>query len=550
MALGTSNATFTPSAVTSIDGVEVNEQLINLASDAQFQDYDAVFNTQLAVPVVTPPETTSTVGAYSSRSFIAHNDSTLYTFENGSTRVIQNFAFSSLPLRFASGRDFFDKYLLGTPNSSFASPTSSQGASPRAGSTVPGYPLPVPGTNSLGNFVSGYFLQNKSNEDVAVLVISSFDAVTEPEQIGFQKAVQTFLSVCRLAGKKRLVIDVRQNPGGTISLVYDTFRQLFPKEIPYSGTRIRAFDTQNVLGEITSSITNDPATFKGLSQLGFGLLTIPTFAQSYLKTPDGEPYATWHDFYGPNQFHGDFFSNIGSYRLSPNLYTNPITVSGYGNRSGLPPQLFASSNIVLLTDGACSSSCALFSNLLINQGKVTTVTAGGRPSLDPIAVIGGTQGGEALEYSLLKALATGVVSQGAASLDAQKDAAVNRTLAPLLAQSPINFQSFGVNGRDCIAQGDATQTPLQFTKSPVADCRMFYMPGDMFNVSYTWNRVAAGVAAGGKGLCVNGTIAKSSGPAYGTPGVTPANANAAAPISAAALHIVGAILTLVVVHVL
>lgn len=58
-------------------------------------------------------------------------------------------------------------------------------------------------------------------------------------------------------------------------------------------------------------------------------------------------------------------------------------------------------------------------------------------------------------------------------------------LGPLLADPPIVPSSLdtgcGVNLRDGIAEGDAA-TALQFT-TVMADCRLFYVPGDALNVS-------------------------------------------------------------------
>lgn len=63
-------------------------------------------------------------------------------------------------------------------------------------------------------------------------------------------------------------------------------------------------------------------------------------------------------------------------------------------------------------------------------------------------------------------------------------------LGPLLADPPIVPSSLdtgcGVNLRDGIAEGDAA-TALQFT-TVMADCRLFYVPGDALNVSYPFPR--------------------------------------------------------------
>ncbi|KAL9086356.1 MAG: hypothetical protein Q9165_007142 [Trypethelium subeluteriae] len=520
--VATGNASQSPSAVSTIDGLDVNEILFSTAYDASFQDLDAIYNDRFASPVVEAPAPVPVAGTYAKHYFTSHNDTSAYGFENGSIKIVENSVTPEFPLLFSSGQDLFNKWVLPSSTSASANQSLDSGPPPTTvASDVPGYPMPIPGARSPNNWVSGYFLHDDSSQDVAVLVISSFDASLTSEQLGFQQAVRTFLHTCRSAQKQRLIIDVRQNPGGQIALLFDLFKQLFPNEVPYSGTRLRANDINNVLGQQISSISSSPALLdqaqQTLAKGDLNLVTIPNFAQGYLKTPDGIPFSSWQEFYGPNQFNGDYFTNVGAFRLSSSFYTFPLTISGYGNNSALQ-QPFTSENIVLLTDGDCSSACALFANLVINQGNVTTVTAGGRPNLDPIAVIGGTQGGEALDYTFLQdTLAPEAIQLAAKNGNKQASALVNKTLAPLIVPPPINITAFGINIRDNIGQGDGSQIPLQFTKSPMADCRMFYMPGDTFNVSYTWKRVAEGIKAGGKGLCINGTITGHSSAASGSP---------------------------------
>ena len=145
----------------------------------------------------------------------------------------------------------------------------------------------------------------------------------------------------------------------------------------------------------------------------------------------------------------------------------------------------------------------------MNQGNVTTVAVGGRPDTTPMAVIGGTQGGEDLSVSTIQVFIGITQKLAALSNNTNLIAGLNRTLSSFLKQPPIppvNLDAVTFNVRDNIAKGDESQTPLQFTRSPNADCRTFYMAGDILNVTYTWNRVAKGLAANGKGLCINGTI--------------------------------------------
>ncbi|KAF2234971.1 hypothetical protein EV356DRAFT_544524 [Viridothelium virens] len=521
------NASFHPSAVSLIDGEDVTQHILALAANSSsFQDYDALYNSMFFVPVLAPSAGSDpgpNLGSFLQSPSFHHNDTTSYTFENHTTIHVPNIAISKANLNFSSGQELAQMYLLNSPP---PSPPSKRALTPSS-SSMPtpfvGYPVPVRGTSHPQGYVSGYFLTDTASSDTAVLSITSFDTQSSNDALIFQAAVQNFLAACRSSQKKRLIIDVRQNGGGRISQGFDTFKQLFPTLTPYSGNRIRAFEAGNFLGqEFSQTVTNfieqdlqDPTL---LAQQYGGGDWFAYYYGGYLRSPDGPQYSSWADFYGPLQIHNDNFTHVGSWQLSDFTYTAPLVVSGYGNRSNLPPQVFEGSDIVLLTDGACSSTCATFSNLLIKQGNVTTVTAGGRPNREPIATIGGVQGSNVVSVSNIKqqvSLAQDAIQR---ANDSALDAKGQEFLSPLASDPPIwptSLSQCNMNMKDNIARDDASSTPLQFTRSPNADCRFFYMPKDMSSVEYTWSRIANGIARAGTGFCINGTIGHNTGPSSG-----------------------------------
>lgn len=171
-----------------------------------------------------------------------------------------------------------------------------------------------------------------------------------------------------------------------------------------------------------------------------------------------------------------------------------------------------------VTDGQCASTCGIMANLLVRQMKVKTVVAGGRPSLSPMAVIGGTQGGQIEYFPLLTEAATTAlgVAANASSFSSSDVQQLKRTLEPITLAPPMTpfryekGMTASVNLLNTIAQGDTQEVPLQFTKIP-ADCRVFYTPADILSVHSLWRRVAAGLKSGGAGLCINGTVAAWQG---------------------------------------
>lgn len=51
-----------------------------------------------------------------------------------------------------------------------------------------------------------------------------------------------------------------------------------------------------------------------------------------------------------------------------------------------------------LHDGMCSSTCAIATELLKNQGAVRTIAVGGRPQEGPMQGVGGTKGAQVFSW--------------------------------------------------------------------------------------------------------------------------------------------------------
>lgn len=95
---------------------------------------------------------------------------------------------------------------------------------PRASeNSRPLYPNPV--IDQAGGDIGGYFLDG-DHGDVAVLSASSFEGSGAQGSVAFQETIEKFLSECKKAGKKKLIVDVTGNGGGTILLGYDMFKQV------------------------------------------------------------------------------------------------------------------------------------------------------------------------------------------------------------------------------------------------------------------------------------------------------------------------------------
>lgn len=380
--------------------------------------------------------------------------------------------------------------------------------------------------------VAGYFLNGDGLSDVAILNVPTFTGLGNPSYVEFQSVVKSFLKKC--GNKKRLLIDVRGNNGGNPFSAYDAFKQVFPDlRTPYSGIRFRAHEQANEIGTQFAQLdSHSPVE---------AVLDISADESSFnyihtLKTPDGKAFGSWPELYGPNVVNGDNFSAIGSWQFNNVTYDlgagGGVIVSGYVNNSKIAPSPFNASNVVVLTDGACSSSCGIFVNLLVDQAGVKNVVVGGRPNGQAMALIGGTQGGEDLTFESLQTYAAAAIEiservNGQGSEEATKTHKILDTLADNAPLLPFPLATPSVNFRDNIADGDKSMTPLQFTSRP-ADCRTYYTAEDIVAVNSTWSRIMNGVAKNGDGLCINGTVSLWTGgsPTKATP--EPSSSSAAA----------------------
>lgn len=273
-----------PSAVTQVNGQDVADFLETQGQNVSyggFQDPDALYN-QMFYVLNDGSGGSSSIGAFGFDRYYPGAETTI-SFANGSSASAPNVAVYNSPFGYAGlkdGRSFYNLYCNATSKAAAQgynlndpgtldgvridpvkkkemlhqkkerkqqekrqitqtrslSPTATR-ASPGGpeGTQIPGYPMPVAISDDLT--LSGYFLEGLGFEDTAVLVLQQMSE-TDPEE--FQSTLTTFMNQCRQEGKRHLVLDVQGNPGGTISLGYEVFKQLFPDIFPYGAGNLRA----------------------------------------------------------------------------------------------------------------------------------------------------------------------------------------------------------------------------------------------------------------------------------------------------------------------
>ena len=85
---------------------------------------------------------------------------------------------------------------------------------------------------------------------------------------------------------------------------------------------------------------------------------------------NGNDFSSPEVMFGPYQYYNDNFTAELRPNLSDITQHPSLTITGYGDRSNPGPQPFTSNNIIMLMDGLCGSTCAIFAELMKTQGGV------------------------------------------------------------------------------------------------------------------------------------------------------------------------------------
>ncbi|XP_014555933.1 hypothetical protein COCVIDRAFT_100919 [Bipolaris victoriae FI3] len=368
--------------------------------------------------------------------------------------------------------------------------------------------------------VSGYFLPQV---DAATLSIPSFSQYSDSIE-DFSGAVSAFIGNTTQQGLKRVVIDLQQNTGGTVELAFSTFKRFFPNADPFAGSRRRNHHLGGIIGGAYTSY------FDSLNPSDPDyeyLLAAEWVVTPRLNAATGQNFTSWAEYTGPVQEKGDSFSLTERYNLSNSEFSSALFEGwvplGYSpdNPLGYTTPPFAAENIVVLTDGACSSTCALLVEMFKQVG-VRTIAVGGLPATGPMQAVGGNRGAaihsaDQIDYDL------GLISIPEFNVDNATLATVPQLSDDGFRDSGVFTAALGINLRDQVRPNDTE--PLQFKYEP-ADCRIFYTLANAFNYTRLWSD-AVTATFDDTSKCVSGSTGFSSSNKT-APGPAPA---APAPLS-------------------
>ncbi|TVY36957.1 Peptidase S41 family protein [Lachnellula subtilissima] len=533
-----SDGDWQPSAISKIDDLDAQDYLDDFAATNAIGSLEshADFNQLMTSPAQDIQSIFSTWGG---NSMFYPGDELTFLLENG-TRITTNwlavYTYPSSTGALETGGDFYNFFVLGwypasyDPNateSSTAAPTATETDSATstadetaAASTTAAswdndaYPDPDIAQADLGTFgtgfVSGYFLRQSS---VAVLSLPSFQ---EPGfAVGsFSDTVTRFLNASKAAGMQKVVIDVQQNYGGDVFLAVDTYKQFFPTQEPFGGSRMRATDPTNAMGD---AITGYWETLDDSFDDYYDFYDDEWMALTRNNADTNDNFTSWAEFYGPHVFNGDSFTTTQRYNFSDNVFStistededdDGFTVYGTDARPANTTQPYAAKDVIILSDSLCSSACAVFMEMMHHEAGVRTVVAGGRSSYGPMQAPSMSRGAAAytldsLDYQIDVAQQLLQESSDPSSANFLP----NRTTA-----TDVWITYADINLRDQVRRGG--NIPLQFVYE-AATCRIFYTPQTFYNYTALWT-YAADAMWNNPSLCVKDSTGWSTTSATNT----------------------------------
>ncbi|KAI0859884.1 hypothetical protein F4860DRAFT_515381 [Xylaria cubensis] len=472
------------SPVVTVNGQDVITYLETVADLQGNQDPDARWNTLFVSAAAVASVGSSELllwGTFTSdRGIWPGVDTTTLEFKNGSTIDLATVAkYNEFPTVSSAAALFSAVCIQDSPsNSRRETPTKRDDnteVSPTATAGPLGFPTPV--IRDPYNQISGYSLDN----DTAVMFIPTFAGgagFPANQDLVFAETATRIVNTAVSNGRNKLIIDLTRNPGGNIARAFDLFKLFFPSKLPYSATRFRRHDGSDLLALANQNVS---AIVAGTSPFKF---------QGFVNPAQDAGFASVEEFLEGEVQLGvnvtSLYANF-NYTLFSVFTANTGPIRGFG---GIPinnTQPYAPEDILIVTDGFCSSTCTTFVNLMTNVGGVRALTFGGRPRTEPMQVMGGVRGAQAYEFSDIDndiAVASFLVSNDPSLLTKAQITLADDVLPIGLKNLPLVIYGGGFNLRNAYQEG-ADHLPLQFDYQ-ASDCRLFYTAENIANPASTW----------------------------------------------------------------
>ncbi|KAF2185635.1 hypothetical protein K469DRAFT_750346 [Zopfia rhizophila CBS 207.26] len=499
---------FNMSAIEKINGEEAHSYLEKLASLEQYLETDARLN-----KLFYKGEDEDSVGNFMTQTQY-DGGSTYITFANGTEIEYNNFAKTIWDFEgVVDGKTFFQTFCTGTvagykPDAQAAEKSLNMHKLTRRAAIPETYP-PAVVKHSTGA-IAGYFLNTPGFQDVAVLKVITFEHEGDTAGVEFQAVAEEFLAECVAQKKQKLIIDLRQNGGGSVHLLLDLFMQLFPKDTPFSAQRYRATEQYALIGDVVNEIYENAKlreAYKAYTDSDVDVDFRP-WSYTHFVNAEGKNFKDWLEYFGPNLHNNDLFTTSMRYNYSNADEVSIRLPSFYFSNVTNNVQPFKKENIVMFTDGLCGSSCASFHEELKNIAGIKAVVVGGRAKEAPMQTVSGTKGGEVTSLYALPKYANDIINAtdaiGASSLWDTSIVDLALTSQALIRVGDVQTR---LETQIQIRKGDTTGTPLEFIYE-AADCKIFYTMDTLFHPEEAW--MAAWRAFTDSKHCVKGSTGDKS----------------------------------------
>ncbi|KPM40566.1 hypothetical protein AK830_g5984 [Neonectria ditissima] len=497
------------SLINGVDAVTFIEKMVLPVTG--YHDADAAYNSIFYTKAVASSNGAGYFKQGGRTRYVYPGELTSFTFDNGSSIKVPNVArIKGNWTGVVDGRTFFDRFAphAAIPDTepaittTTAKPSSTKSTAVSVGPTaVIGYPNPV--VISSDSSVSGYFIDQPEFEDVAVLALRSFGPKTPAE---FQRVVESFFAIAVDAGKKTLVVDVQNNGGGYVLQGYDTFRQIFPDIVPEDTANWRYSPGFEAVSKVISKNCEGYNPNTASEALIEQCESVYNWRYGLDKNLEG--FGSYGDKFPPVVHSDDKFTEILQTNFSNPLDTINTTyglgfdVTGYGSRRNFTRPFGGPENIVLLYDGGCASTCALFARAMRWDAGVKSIAMGGRPQVQgKIQGVGGVKGAQTYSFN-------GVYGFTQLAKRATNDTALIAQLDRFTPYVSKRSSSTGVNVKNGILHENWEDgTPAQFV-AEYSDCRLYWQANMHRDITNLW-KAAANVAFKG-GKCAFGAITYQS----------------------------------------
>ncbi|KAL7949292.1 hypothetical protein V8C42DRAFT_310490 [Trichoderma barbatum] len=376
------------------------------------------------------------------------------------------------------------------------------------------YPKPL--VKDPFNLLVGYLPTDPELKDVAVLTVPTFstagDGLPDGQIVTFALEAQDFVHKARAAGKSKIIVDVTGNGGGVVDSGFALVSIFFPNMTIFSATRYRSVPATQYVIETINRVKNP--TDSVLSVSGF-------FIPDLIKPDQKTEFKSVEEFEGPFYASGVPSTAIVAENdfIETDSKTSPINIFGLGGGLNGTEPPFEPENIIILTDGQCSSTCTIFINHMIPYG-VRVFAAGGRPQNGPMQGIGGVKGSQVLDIASISAIydeANALVQNATDSkkpIFSDKEFAVFEPAIPTpFEKLPIRLNGASFNFRNAFAPFNDV-LPTHFIYQP-SDCRLFYTAEMLLKPELLWVNTAN--AAWGEGDCVFTSAPRKAIKSAGTP---------------------------------